>query len=193
MTSCTFPSPASSRSYFKPRISGTPWRSNNTEDSLAVERHAAFQIGVFSDPLYTTGDWPQILKDTLPESYLPRFTPEESASILGSADFYAIDPYRSQFIRAPTGGIDACVANFSHPMWPVCNERVSYDAGFGWAAGVSADPLASWLQATPVNFRAFMSDLHSRWPTDKIVSIDEPACIDVNLNSGVVRFRIWVC
>ncbi|KAF8915723.1 glycoside hydrolase superfamily [Mucidula mucida] len=147
---------------------GTPWRSNNTEDSLAVERHAAFQIGVFSDPLYTTGDWPQILKDTLPESYLPRFTPEESASILGSADFYAIDPYRSQFIRAPTGGIDACVANFSHPMWPVCNERVSYDAGFGWAAGVSADPLASWLQATPVNFRAFMSDLHSRWPTDKI-------------------------
>ena len=84
---------------------------------------------MFSDPLYTTGDWPQILKDTLPEEYLPRFTEEEKADLLGkypcftaflllplniltlasclpgSADFYAIDSYRSFFIRAPENGI----------------------------------------------------------------------------------------
>ncbi|KAK0451432.1 glycoside hydrolase superfamily [Desarmillaria tabescens] len=45
---------------------GTPWRSNITEDALAVERHAAFEIGLFSTPVYTTGDWPDIVKDTLP-------------------------------------------------------------------------------------------------------------------------------
>ncbi|PBK89554.1 glycoside hydrolase [Armillaria gallica] len=147
---------------------GTPWRSNSTEDALAVERHAAFQIGVFSDPIYTTGDWPRILTDTLSPEYLPRFTEEEKKDILGSADFYAIDCYRSQFIRAPPEGIDACVANTSHPLWPVCNDPVFYDSGYGWAVGPSADPLASWLQATPVNVRAELQELHKRWPTNKI-------------------------
>ncbi|SJL09064.1 related to beta-glucosidase [Armillaria ostoyae] len=147
---------------------GTPWRSNSTEDPLAVERHAAFQIGVFSDPIYTTGDWPTILTDTLSPEYLPRFTEDEKKDILGSADFYAIDCYRSQFIRAPPEGIDACVANTSHPLWPVCNDPVFYDSGYGWAEGPSADPLSSWLQATPVNVRGELNELHKRWPTNKL-------------------------
>ncbi|KAF8907783.1 hypothetical protein CPB85DRAFT_1254196 [Mucidula mucida] len=29
---------------------GIPWRTHTTEDALAVERHAALQIGIFSDP-----------------------------------------------------------------------------------------------------------------------------------------------
>ncbi|KAK0440274.1 glycoside hydrolase superfamily [Armillaria borealis] len=147
---------------------GTPWRSNSTEDPLAVERHAAFQIGVFSDPIYTTGDWPTILTDTLSPEYLPRFTEDEKKDILGSADFYAIDCYRSQFIRAPPEGIDACVANTSHPLWPVCNDPVFYDSDYGWAEGPSADPLSSWLQATPVNVRGELQELHKRWPTNKL-------------------------
>ncbi len=140
------------------------------EDALAVERHTAFQIGIFADPVYTTGDWPQILKDTLPESILPRFTEEESADILGSADFFAIDPYRVQFVRAPEEGIDACVVDMANPLWPVCNEVVPFDSGYDWAAGVSADPVSSWLQATPMTFRPFMAQVHSQWPSSKIVS-----------------------
>lgn len=65
------------------RSSGIPWRANSTDDIAAVERHAAFRIGVFSDPVYTTGDWPQIMKDTLPPSYLPRFTAAEKRDLLG--------------------------------------------------------------------------------------------------------------
>jgi beta-glucosidase len=63
--------------------SGVPWRANNTDDIEAVERHAAFHIGMFSDPLYTTGDWPKILTDTLPPDYLPRFTEAEKKLNLG--------------------------------------------------------------------------------------------------------------
>ncbi|GLB40928.1 putative glycosyl hydrolase 1 family protein [Lyophyllum shimeji] len=80
---------------------GIPWRANNTDDIAAVERHAAFRIGVFSDPTYTTGDWPKILTDTLPPSYLPRFNESEKKDILGSADFFAIDAYRTSWIAAP--------------------------------------------------------------------------------------------
>ncbi|PBK66076.1 glycoside hydrolase [Armillaria solidipes] len=147
---------------------GTPWRSNSTEDALAVERHAAFQIGIFSNPVYTTGDWPDIVKETLPAEYLPRFTEQEKRDILGSADFFAIDSYRSQWVKAPDEGIDACVANTSDPLWPVCNEPVLFDSDYGWADGPAADPLATWLQATPVATRTLLKDIHSRWPSNKL-------------------------
>ncbi|KAK0216818.1 glycoside hydrolase superfamily, partial [Armillaria fumosa] len=116
---------------------GTPWRSNSTEDALAAERHAAFQIGIFSNPAYTTGDWPKIVKETLPA-------------------------------EAPVEGIDACVADTSDPLWPVCNEPVLFDSDYGWAVGPAADPLAAWLQATPVAIRTLLKDIHSRWPSNKL-------------------------
>lgn len=64
-----------------------PWRANSTADREAVERHAAFGIGKFSDPVYSTGDWPQALKDVLPPSILPRFTKKEQEDILGTTEF----------------------------------------------------------------------------------------------------------
>ncbi|CAK5276701.1 unnamed protein product, partial [Mycena citricolor] len=148
---------------------GIPWRSNSTEDALAVERHTAFRLGVFADPVYTTGDWPQIMKDTLPPEYLPRFTPQEIKDNLGTADFFAIDAYRVQYIVSPSVGIDACVANTSHPLWPECNDVMLFDSSnAGWAAGISADARSTWLQATPNALRTFLKGLHTRWPTKKM-------------------------
>jgi Glycosyl hydrolase family 1 len=169
--------------------SGTPWRSNTTDDALAVERHAAFRLGVFADPVYTTGDWPTIMTDTLSPSYLPRFTAAEKKDLLGrpltpiyrrfglnysigSADFFAIDSYRTQWISAPPDGLAACVQNTSHPMWPECNTPVLYDSNAGWAAGPNPDPLsATWLQATPNQLRPYLKEVQKRWPTKKMVPI----------------------
>ncbi|KAG6856147.1 hypothetical protein H0H87_007052 [Tephrocybe sp. NHM501043] len=164
-----------------------PWRANNTEDIQAVERHAAFRIGVFSTPTYTTGDWPKMMTDELPPSYLPRFTAAEKRDILGkfssapclsglskfcalgSADFFAIDSYRTQWIAAPPDGMASCVHNTSHPLWPECHTTVLFDSNGGWAAGPSPDPLSdSWLQATPNFLRASLIELQKRWPTKKM-------------------------
>ncbi|KAF8235239.1 glycoside hydrolase [Tricholoma matsutake] len=148
---------------------GTPWRANSTDDAAAVERHAAFRLGVFADAVYTTGDWPKIMTDTLSPAYLPRFTEAEKRDILNTADFFAIDAYRTQWIAAPEDGLAACVHNTSHPMWPECNTPVLYDSGAGWAAGASPDPLAAiWLQATPNGLRAYLRELQKRWPTKKM-------------------------
>ncbi|KIK57390.1 glycoside hydrolase family 1 protein [Collybiopsis luxurians FD-317 M1] len=155
---------------------GIPWRANNTDDAAAVERHAAFQIGVFADPVFTTGDWPQILKDTLSPEYLPRLTKEEQKDILGTADFFAIDSYRTYYVRAPDDGLAACVNNSAHPNWPTCNieTQYSYDplnlygGNVGWAVGPPADPLSDWLQATPQLLRASFKEYHKRWPAKKI-------------------------
>ncbi|TFK70266.1 glycoside hydrolase [Pluteus cervinus] len=146
---------------------GLAWRANNTEDAEAVERHAAFQIGIFSDPVYK-GDWPQRMKDTLTPDVLPRFTEAEKKDILGSADFYAIDPYRTQYITAPSGGIKACVSDPSHELWPSCNTPVQYDSNAGWAAGWTPDPLMDWLQATPNFLVDSLKELKRRWPYKKI-------------------------
>ncbi len=149
---------------------GTPWRSNSTEDALAVERHAAFQLGLFANPIYTTGDWPDIVKQTLSAEYLPRFTDEEKSDLLGSADFFAIDAYHSLWVKAPDEGIDACIANPSHHLWPICNEPVYFDSDYGWPEGPAGDPAATSLQTTPVAIRALLKEIYTRWPSDKMVS-----------------------
>ncbi|PBK66031.1 glycoside hydrolase [Armillaria solidipes] len=156
---------------------GTPWRSNSTEDALAVERHAAFQLGLFANPIYTTGDWPDIVKETLPAEYLPRFTDEEKSDLLGSADFFAIDAYHSLWVKAPDEGIDACIANPSHPLWPVCSEPVYFDSDYGWPEGPAGDPAATSLQTTPVAIRALLKEIYARWPSDKMY-ISEFGCIE---------------
>ncbi|KAK0234942.1 glycoside hydrolase superfamily [Armillaria nabsnona] len=147
---------------------GTPWRSNSTDDTLAVERNVAFDLGLFSNPIYTTGDWPDIAKDTLSAEYLPRFTDEEKKDLLGSADFYAIDAYHTVWVKAPDDGIDACVTNTSHPLWPGCNEYVYFDSDYGWSAGPAAGPQAYSVEATPVPIRTMLKDIHSRWPSNKM-------------------------
>ncbi|EPQ51427.1 glycoside hydrolase [Gloeophyllum trabeum ATCC 11539] len=157
---------------------GTPWRANSTDDIEAVERHTAFQIGVFSEPIYGTGNWPQIMLDTLPPSFLPRFTPEEIAENKGTADFYAIDDYRDQYIAAPPEGLAACINNMTDPNWPQCNQLVQYDVN-GWSVGPNPDPdSTSWLQSTPQNLRYSLQQLQARWPTTKIYisefGFDEP-------------------
>jgi hypothetical protein len=169
--------------------SGKQWRANSTEDAQALERNAAFYIGLFSEPVYGSGDWPELVKEALNETYLPRFTDEEKAEIkgaapfltchpeltlamrifTGSADFFAIDLYRSVWIAAPPNGIDACLANSSDVNWPACNVQMVYDAQNGWPVGYAAENSASWLFATPQNVRHELKELKTRWPYDKIV------------------------
>ncbi|KAF8125992.1 glycoside hydrolase family 1 protein [Boletus edulis] len=159
--------------------SGLPWRANDTDDTEAVERHASFGIGMYANPVYVNGDWPQIVKDTLPESYLPRFTEQEMADLKCSADFFAIDSYASQYVAAPPAGTAACQANMSDPAWPVCNTVVLYDSNVEWAVGPSPDPASiAWLQATPQMLREYLQQLMDRWPSPKMYisefGMDEP-------------------
>ena len=68
--------------------SGMPWRANNSDDALAVERGAAFGIGAFSTPVYVSGDWPDLMRETLPPSFLPRFTEQEKKDLKGESNSY---------------------------------------------------------------------------------------------------------
>ena len=67
---------------------GVQWRSNTTDDAEAVERNAAFYMGMFSEPVYISGDWPDLMKQALNETMLPRFTEEEKKEIRGHSHIF---------------------------------------------------------------------------------------------------------
>ncbi|CAA7271280.1 unnamed protein product [Cyclocybe aegerita] len=150
---------------------GPPWCANSTKDAEASERHTAFQISIFADPVFITGDWPKTLMDTLSPEYLPHLTEEEKKDILSSADFFTIDAYHVQPVRAPPDGLAACVSNSSHPNWPVCNVAVQFNSTMGWSVSAVADWLVNGalgsIQSMPTLMRPFFRE-QKRWPTNKM-------------------------
>ncbi|KAL8287575.1 hypothetical protein RQP46_003433 [Phenoliferia psychrophenolica] len=110
---------------------------NGTEDETSATRHGDFRIGIFAQPVYGDGDYPDSVKETL-GSMLPALSEEDKSYIKGSADFFALDGYRTDISRAALNGIEVCAKNQSDPNWPVCEEGSnayahSYPAG--WAIG----------------------------------------------------------
>ena len=103
-------------------FAGVPWQADNSTDQQAQERHQAYSIGIFAEPIYNTGDWPDLIKADLDETILPRFNDSQKEMIKGTADFFAIDGYRDGFVTSPPGGIETCLANISDPNWPACNQ-----------------------------------------------------------------------
>ncbi|XP_029419437.1 beta-klotho isoform X3 [Nannospalax galili] len=72
----------------------------------AAERFLQFEIAWFADPLFKTGDYPLAMKEHLASrnlrglstSVLPRFSPEESRLVKGTADFYALNHFTTRFV-----------------------------------------------------------------------------------------------
>lgn len=108
--------------------------STSTADEQAVERVFEFYLGVFANPIYGTGDFPQIVKDIVSNrsllqgfetSRLPTFTSEEVERIKGTADFFGLNFYTAVKIGnqvADLGTIswdsDASILYWWDPAWP---------------------------------------------------------------------------
>ena len=45
-------------------------------------------MGMFSEPVYISGDWPDLMKEALNETMLPRFTEEEKKEIRGHSHIF---------------------------------------------------------------------------------------------------------
>jgi beta-glucosidase len=65
---------------------------------VAAQRRLEFWIGHYADPVYLTGDYPECMRRQLGDR-LPKFTPEESALLKGSSDFYGMNTYTSDYIK----------------------------------------------------------------------------------------------
>lgn len=65
---------------------------------VAAQRRLEFWIGHYADPVYLTGNYPPSMRRQLGDR-LPQFTPEESALLRGSSDFYGMNTYTSDYIK----------------------------------------------------------------------------------------------
>lgn len=76
---------------------GEPWNSTNPDDSIGVEHKIQFQLGWYANPI-VNGDYPQVMKD-LVGTRLPTFTPEQSALVKNSFDFFGMNHYTTSYTR----------------------------------------------------------------------------------------------
>lgn len=97
--------------------------------------------------MYGSGDWPQIIKDSVPASALKPLTSADKALIKGSADYLALDGYDVRIAKAlPKEEYEACKKNVEDKAWPTCSDtsRLAYSQSLkgGWVLGQQADPNA---------------------------------------------------
>ena len=81
----------------------------------------------------------------------------------------------SQFNMAPDGGIAACIANSSNPLYPACaNSTFIYSAADGgWLIGPAADPLANWLYKATEWVPPFLHYIKDTWAKDLPIAVSE--------------------
>lgn len=113
-----------------------PLDPSNPDDVQAALRYQDFHLGVMSNPIYLGEQYPASVLNT-PATNVTALTDEQIAHIVGTSDFYAVDPYVAQFASPPPdpGG---CPSNVSDPLWPEC-VTLSNTQLNGWAMGLKSN------------------------------------------------------
>jgi len=149
---------------FKP----IPFNPSSAEDVEATDRYVNFHIGLYAQPIYINGTFPDDVRSTVPEFALKDFSAEEQKLIAKSGDFFAIDAYATGVAKAAPGGIAACVKDMANPFWPICadstNNTVQWSTSNGWGLGAGADFLAPWLRNAFAHLRLQLKFMSETYP-----------------------------
>nr|POF02594.1 beta-glucosidase 34 [Quercus suber] len=110
-----------------------PLESTDSGDTLAALRYQDFVVGLIANPIFLGQNFPVEILNTTGIN-LTALTDAELAFVHGTADYFSFDPYTSGFATSPPEGINACAADPTHPLWPICvaNSNIQKD---GWLNG----------------------------------------------------------
>nr|XP_004402939.2 PREDICTED: cytosolic beta-glucosidase [Odobenus rosmarus divergens] len=87
---------------------GEPADPNSVSDQEAAKRALAFCLDFFAKPIFTVGDYPEVVKSQIafrskkqgyPSSRLPEFTEEEKRMNKCTADFFAVHYYTTRLVK----------------------------------------------------------------------------------------------
>ncbi|GIK04752.1 hypothetical protein Aspvir_008847 [Aspergillus viridinutans] len=133
-----------------------PWDPENPADVEACDRKIEFAISWFADPIYH-GKYPDSMIKQLGDR-LPTWTPEDIALVHGSNDFYGMNHYCANYIKAKTGEAD--------PEDVAGNLEILLQNKNGeWIGPETQSP---WLRPHPVGFRKLLKWLSDRYNQPKI-------------------------
>ncbi|KIJ28561.1 glycoside hydrolase family 1 protein [Sphaerobolus stellatus SS14] len=121
---------------------------DESPDNVAAAQHALdFAIGWYADPVYL-GFYPPYMKEVLGDR-LPEYSAEEWAIVKGSSDFYGMNTYTTNLIKA--GGKDEFQGNTQY----------TFTRPDGTQLGTHAH--SPWLQSYPDGFRALLNYLYKKY------------------------------
>lgn len=143
-----------------------PKNPRNQTHIDAAQRYRDLYMGVLADPIMLGKQYPSAYTSTIPN--VPLLTDAELARINGTADFFAINEYSGQISSPPAGGIAACIANSSHPLWPWCTVQETVSSTTGWALGYYAGNSA--VSTPQLAIRACLNYLWSRYKLPIVIS-----------------------
>ena len=134
-----------------------PYDLTALDDLEASDRSMMFQVGWWAYPIYF-GEYPPIMR-ALVGDRLPKFSPEESALIKGSHDFFGTNHYTSSYVQAGRQG--------------VASDGWSYDQNVTYTHvknGVPIGPQAAspWLYVYPPGIRGAMNWITRRFSPKSI-------------------------
>ncbi|XP_064612088.1 cytosolic beta-glucosidase-like [Liolophura sinensis] len=168
------------------------WKFPKTQaprDQEAAERAAQFKLGWFLNPIYGSGDYPDVMKERVAnkskaqgytKSRLPPFTADQIRMNKGSGDFVGINHYSSQLI-----------SDHPLPLFPPSYESdqdllISLDPK--WKGLVPGD----WLKSVPVGIRKLLNWVKSQYNNPLVYitenGVDDPTGeLDDQFRVGYIR------
>ncbi|KAL1952931.1 hypothetical protein VTO42DRAFT_3934 [Malbranchea cinnamomea] len=133
-----------------------PWDPENPADVEACDRKIEFAISWFADPIYF-GKYPDSMVKQLGDR-LPQWTEEDRALVQGSNDFYGMNHYCANYIKAKTGEPD--------PNDVAGNLEILMEDKNGNSIGPETQSV--WLRPHPLGFRKLLKWLSDRYGRPKI-------------------------
>ena len=128
-----------------------PWDPEDPLDVEAAERKLEFSIAWFADPVYF-GRYPESMVKQLGDR-LPTFTPEESALVKGSNDFYGMNHYTANYIKHKTTPAE--------PNDFLGNLETLFISKAG--DNIGPETQSVWLRPNPQGFRDLLNWISKRY------------------------------
>ena len=128
-----------------------PWDPEDPLDVEAAERKLEFSISWFADPVYF-GRYPESMVKQLGDR-LPTFTPEESALVKGSNDFYGMNHYTANYIKhkSTPAEPDDFLGNLETLFYSKAGDNIG------------PETQSVWLRPNPKGFRDLLNWISNRY------------------------------
>lgn len=171
--------------------------SSHQMDIDAAERYHQFMTGVWTNPIFISGDYPDVVKkyieqqssaQGLEKSRLPELNAAEQKEIFGTHDFFAINHYTTKLVQyqlglpPPTGATsrenDAQIYVWQPHDWPGADDENNND-------------ITPWFKTVPKGFRKILVYVKENYG-DPDILITENGFSDSGQKEDTSRINYYV-